>query len=254
MHWTEQLFLEQAETYIEFFEDRYDQADVEVDQLLQLIEDERGVTPECILDTACGSGRHALAFAEKGYSVEGFDFSEEFIDRAQIRATEEGLSDQVDFYVHDMRDLDEFHGSFDIITNFWNSMGYYDKATDVEMLSEMNHMLTDEGVVVIETGNKDHYLKNFESASVNEGDDQLYLERREYIINTGKFRTTLDLFSITDTGYRHRETMEWEQRQYAPVEWLELCETAGFKHVSLFGGFDGGPLSLDSETVIVLAG
>lgn len=252
-HWAEQLFQKQAETYTHFFDNRLDQAPEEVQQLLQLVEDERGVIPDCILDVACGSGRHVLAFADNGYDAEGLDFSEEFIAQAREWATEKGLTDRVDFHIHDMRELDKLGESFDLITNFWNSMGYYGKATDVRILSEMKRLLTEDGVVAIETNNKEYYLRNFESSSVSGGDDHLYVERREFDVETGRFHTVLDTFSATDTGYEHLETMEWEPREYAPVEWKEMCERAGFDDVSLFGGFEGESLSLDSETVVVLA-
>ena len=29
-----------------------------------------------------------------------------------------------------MRELDEVTGSYDLVTSFWNSLGYYDRATD----------------------------------------------------------------------------------------------------------------------------
>lgn len=252
-HWTEQLFQNQAESYTQFFENRFDQAVEEVQHLLELLEDERGITPERILDVPCGSGRHVLAFAERGYRADGMDFSEEFIDQARDRATERELTGRTAFHVHDMRELDEWGGSFDLITNFWNSMGYYEKETDVEILSEMNRLLAEDGVVAIQTSNKDYYVKNFESASVSEEDEQLYVERREFDPKTGRFHTVLEVFSETDGGYEHLETMEWKPRHYAPVEWREMCETAGFDDVALYGGFDGEALDLDSDTVVVLA-
>jgi ubiquinone/menaquinone biosynthesis C-methylase UbiE len=254
-HWTEHLFQEQGGTFVRFFDRnrRFDAAAEEVHQLLQLVEDERGVTPDRTLDVACGSGRHVLAFADEGCHAEGMDFSAESIDRAQERATEKGLDDRVEFHVHDMRELDEWNGSFDLITNFWNSMGYHDKATDVEILTEMNRLLSEEGVVAIEMNNKECAIKNFVSSKVREGDDHLYVERRDFDPATGRFPTRIDVFSIADSRYEHVETMEFEPRLYAPVEWVEMCETAGFDNVSLFGGFGGEPLSLDSKLVVVLA-
>lgn len=254
VHWTEQLFQKQSESYAQFFDNRFDQAVEEVEQLLELLEDERGAVPERILDVPCGSGRHVLTFAEKGHRADGMDFSEEFIHQARDRATERGLTGRAEFHVHDMRNLDEWDGSFDLITNFWNSMGYYEKETDVGILSEMNRLLADNGVVAIQTSNKEYYVKNFESSSVSEDGEHLYVERRDFDLETGRFHTVLEVFSVTDAGYTHLETMEWKPRQYAPVEWKEMCETAGFDDVSLFGGFNGESLDLDSHTAVILAG
>ena len=33
-----------------------------------------------------------------------------------------------------MRELDEVTGSYDLVTSFWNSLGYYDRATDERVL------------------------------------------------------------------------------------------------------------------------
>jgi ubiquinone/menaquinone biosynthesis C-methylase UbiE len=252
-HWSERLFQEQAAAFAQFFERRFDQAEAEVEQLLQLVGDTRGVEPERILDVACGTGRHVLAFADDGCDATGLDFSEEFIARARDRASERGLTDRTEFRIHDMRDLDGFDGKFDLITSFWNSLGYYDKPTDVGILTEMNRLLTDEGIVAIEMSNKEFQLQNFETAGVRELDETLHVERREFDVATGRFRTTIDVFSIEESGYDYVETMEFEPRLYAPVELKEMCDDAGFEQVSLFGDFEGGSLSLDASTVVVLA-
>lgn len=253
-HWTEQLFQEQAGTFARFFDRQFDEATEEVQRLLQLVEDEAGMNPERILDVPCGNGRHALAFTGEGCDVVGLDFSGEFIDRAQERAIAEGLAARVEFRVQDMRTLDELDGSYDLITNLWNSLGYYDKPTDVSILTEMNRLLAETGVLTIEMSNKAFHIQNFESSGVREVEDELHVERKEFDLETGRFETTIDLFSTVDSGYEHLETMRFEPRIYAPVELKEMCEDAGFDDVSLFGGFDGEPLSLDSNRVVVVAG
>lgn len=252
-HWAEQLFQEQADTYAQLFDRQFEDATDDARRLLQLVEKERGVDPERILDVPCGSGRHVLAFADKGYTADGLDFSAEFIDQGRERAIEYGCDERVAFHVHDMRALDEWEGSYDLITNFWNSIGYYDKATDVQILSELNRLLSESGVLAIEVSNKEFHIKNFESSGAREVDDKLHVERKEIDLETGRFHTTIDVFSITDSEYEYLETMEFEPRLYAPVELKEMCDTAGFDEVSLFGGFDGEHLSLDSDQVVVLA-
>lgn len=253
-HWTERLYEEQADTFVQFLERRFDQATEEVQNLTQLIENERGLEPERVLDVACGIGRHVLAFAEEGYYTEGLDLSDEFINRARDRISEKGVDDRVELHVHDMRELDEWDGSFDLITNFWNSLGYYDKATDVMILTQMKRLLSEEGVVAIEMSNKEFYVKNFDSSSVREVGDKLHVERKEFNLETGRFETTLDVFMADASGYKYLETMEFQPRLYAPVELKEMCENAGFDEVSLFGGLDGSDLSLDSSRAVVLAG
>ncbi|MDY6765509.1 MAG: class I SAM-dependent methyltransferase [Halobacteria archaeon] len=252
-HWTETLFKDQAGMFARLFDRRFDEAGEDAQHLLRLVEDQKGKRPDSVLDVACGTGRHVLAFAEEGCYAEGLDFSEDFIDQARDRAVRKGLEDSVDFHVHDMRELDEFDGSFDLITRFWNSLGYCDKTTDTELLSKMKGLLSDDGSVAIEMGNKEHQIKNYESSSVREVDGYLHVSRTDFDIKCSRFQTTVDVFSIEDTGYEYVETMEFKPRLYAPVELKEMCENAGFKEVSVFGGFEGETLSLDSPRVVVLA-
>lgn len=253
-HWAETLFREQADTYAEFFAERFDAAADQVDSLDGLLAAECGVDPDSVLDLACGTGRHVLAFADRGLDAEGVDFSEPFLAEARERAAERGLADEATFRHGDVRELDDWSGSYDLVTNFWNSLGYYDRETDEQVLANARRLLSADGVLAVEFGNKDYYLANFEDASVAHDEDaeRLFVERRDYDPETGRFHTTLDLFD-TEDGYDHVETMEWVQRMYAPVVLRELCEAAGFDDVSLFGGFDGRDLTLEADTLVVLA-
>jgi cyclopropane fatty-acyl-phospholipid synthase-like methyltransferase len=52
-----------------------------------------------VLDAGCGTGEHALFFADRGHRVVGIDFVEEAIRRARRKAAERGLS--VEFLVKD---------------------------------------------------------------------------------------------------------------------------------------------------------
>ncbi|HPM43133.1 MAG TPA: class I SAM-dependent methyltransferase, partial [Candidatus Omnitrophota bacterium] len=64
-----------------------------------------------IIDIGCGTGRHAIELAKRGYGVTGVDLSENQIKRAREKAREAGLA--VDFQTQDARDL-PFDGEFDL--------------------------------------------------------------------------------------------------------------------------------------------
>ncbi|WP_123538035.1 SAM-dependent methyltransferase [Halosimplex salinum] len=252
-HWTERLFREQADLFAESFEDVFDAADEQVAALLDLLAEECDCEPERSLDIACGVGRHALALADRGVEAEGLDFSASFVERARERASDRGVADRTAFRHHDMRDLDEWSGEYDLITVFWNSIGYYGRATDERVLADARELLADDGVLVVELSNRDFLLRNFDAATVSESDDRLSVYRQAYDPGTGQFETTIDVFDATGAGYDYVDTMEWENRLYAPPVLRDLCESAGFETVSLFGGFDGSDLTLESERVVALA-
>lgn len=63
-----------------------------------------------ILDLGCGTGRHSLELARRGYQTIGVDISEGMIEVARRQAAEEGLP--AEFHVADARDL-HFERKFD---------------------------------------------------------------------------------------------------------------------------------------------
>ena len=73
----------------------------------------------CMLDVACGKGRHSIQLAAKGYDVTGIDLSEDSIDEALKYETE-----KLHFYMHDMR-LPFWINYFDYAFNFFTSFGYF---------------------------------------------------------------------------------------------------------------------------------
>ncbi len=83
---------------------------------------------ERILDLACGSGRHAIELARRGFSVVGADISAELIEIANRAAAEPGLD--ASFVEGDLRDID-FESEFDLVLNLNDgAIGYLE--TDEE--------------------------------------------------------------------------------------------------------------------------
>ena len=54
-----------------------------------------------ILDIGCGTGRHSIELAKRGYSVTGIDISEKMLDIARAKAAEEKV--KIDWIIDDAR-------------------------------------------------------------------------------------------------------------------------------------------------------
>jgi SAM-dependent methyltransferase len=63
-------------------------AEPEAARLEQLLHQDHG---RRILDVGCGTGRHVIYFAEKGFEVFGFDASQETVERARLLLAEKKL-------------------------------------------------------------------------------------------------------------------------------------------------------------------
>ncbi len=89
-----------------------------------------------LLDLCCGSGRHAARFAAQGYRVLGVDRNV-----AAIRRAEELQLPGCTFAVHDMRELASLSACFDGVVNLWHSFGYFDDATNADIVRQLHHTL-----------------------------------------------------------------------------------------------------------------
>jgi len=105
--WYEELFTNYANAYDK---ESFTQGTIaEVDFIEVEIQSDRSKT---ILDIGCGTGRHAIELAKRGYSVVGIDLSESQLQKAREKAQREGV--QVNFLQADARHFN-FETSFDLV-------------------------------------------------------------------------------------------------------------------------------------------
>ena len=111
-----------------------------------------------VLDLCCGYGRHSVALAARGYSVTGLDRNTAAIEEARRRTV---AADQVATYVlGDMREIDELPGAFDAIINMWQSLSYFDEATNSKVLRQIGAKLEPAGRFVVDMYNRDYFMRN----------------------------------------------------------------------------------------------
>ena len=111
--------------------------------------------PGIVLDAGCGNGRHARAFARAGWEVEAFDLSVTSIHNAQSLEA----SGSLHYRVLDLRELigvEEWHEKFDVVTNFFTSLGYFQEEADqANVISGFNKSLKCGGSLLIDYLNVD---------------------------------------------------------------------------------------------------
>lgn len=71
-----------------------------------------GQRVERVLDTACGTGHHAIALARLGYQVVGADLSAFMVERARENASVAGVD--VTFHVAGLSQLSSLEQTFDV--------------------------------------------------------------------------------------------------------------------------------------------
>lgn len=125
------------------------------------------VTPQhCILDLACGRGRHANYLAALGYTVTGLDLSPMSIDYARQQALP-----NAQFHIHDMRQPFGV-AKYDVVLNLFTSFGYFEnEAENMQVMRHISNAVKTNGIVVIEYMNPVYVAKHLvasETKTVND--------------------------------------------------------------------------------------
>lgn len=98
-----------------------------------------------LLDLCCGQGRHAELLAAQGYQVTGVDLNQHALDKARSLS-----GNQVTYLEWDMRRLATMPGSFDVVVCLWQSFGYFDAATNADILRQISRKLNRPGRLVLD--------------------------------------------------------------------------------------------------------
>jgi 2-polyprenyl-3-methyl-5-hydroxy-6-metoxy-1,4-benzoquinol methylase len=246
--WYEALFTNFGETY-----DRevYTQGTLgEVDFVERELESDRS---RRILDIGCGTGRHAIELARRGYRVVGFDLSESQLARARQKAIAAGVT--VDFRHRDATQS-HFSGQFEAAIMFCEG-AFSLMETDAKNHAILRHAaaaLCPGGKLILTTLSAlfplFHSVKDFLAANAQGAT----ADRLTFDLMT--FREQAEVTFTDDAGQSH--TIHTNERYYTPAEIRWLLETAGFATVDIFGCHLGQfsrehPLTTDDFEMLVVA-
>ena len=197
-----------------------------------------------VLDLACGTGRIAAPLADRGFDVAGFDISERALALAR-----QALPD-ADLRRGDMRELPWPDASFDAVINLWTAFGYFEtQAEDERALGEIVRVLKPGGRFVLDTANAVGLMRMFRPQGWRELDDgTFFLENRSLDVATGRMRAYWTFLKDGD-----RRDLAFEHRLYSAAEYGELFRRAGLEPVGWYGDFEGGPLTIDTFRLVVVA-
>jgi len=188
-----------------------------------------------ILDVGCGTGRHSVELARRGYSLTGIDLSASLLEKARAKAKKLGLS--INFLQHDARQLpfkEEFDAAIMICEGAFPLMETDEM--NFEILKNVSRALKSKAKLIFTTLNGLFPLFN----SVNEFHGTMDQERKE---GTATYHSThFDLMTFRDHNITKVEDdegrpkeLQCNERYYVPSEISWLLKSVGFPSVEIFG-------------------
>lgn len=213
----------------------------EVDFLLEELDLPPGAS---ILDVGCGTGRHAIELARRGYRVTGLDLSSEMLALATAAAERAGV--RVEWIRADATRFtlpERYDAAICLCEGAFGLLGAGDDPLEqpLSILKNISRALKPGAKAILTVLNGTQALRRYHNSDVAEG----------------RFDP---LTMVESSAHPPREglpPMPVRERWFVPTELMLLCRLAGLSALNLWGGTAGNwgrrPLDLDEMEIMVVA-
>lgn len=219
----------------------------EARRAVRLLSEGTGLGPATrVLDVGCGPGRHLAELHRIGYLATGLDLSPRMLAAARNAVPACGLVQA------DMRHLPFRDASFDVVTSYFTSFGYFERTDDdLRALSEARRLLRAGGWYLLDFLNAASVVANFKREDRRTVSGFRVVQRRRLARGGRVIEKRIRIEAHGDVPAR--EFVE-RVRLYDPGDLNAMLVRAGLTPGPTFGGYDRSPFSPESPRYIVLAG
>lgn len=252
------MFIENPSLFRAVLERVIERASVEVNGLKRIFLEFSVPGNGLVLDLCCGIGRHSVVLAEKGFRVIGIDISPEYIARAEKLAAERNVSGNVEFRVGDMRQVEmilhDYKENVNAIINLSTSIGYYDERTDIDVFKQLLALTASNGILVIDTVNRDWLIRHFQARDILDiGDDIILVEERKLNLENSRMENVWKYYRRQENDLKFLDAFEVNHRIYSLHELKGILESSGWTYQTCYGSFNLESLTMDSKRIIIVA-
>jgi 2-polyprenyl-3-methyl-5-hydroxy-6-metoxy-1,4-benzoquinol methylase len=209
-----------------------------------------------ILDIGCGTGRHAIELATRGYHVTGVDLSDSMLQKARQNAKQQQA--QVIFENHDARVL-PYTSEFDLAIMLCGG------AFPLMETDEMNYRILENASKALKPKNSKlifatlnglfplfHSVKDF----INSKKTDTRSEMSTTTFDLMTFRQQSKMTFVDDNG--QKKELQCSERYYIPSEISWMLKSLGFANIDIFGAKLGAfsrddPLTTEDFEMLVIA-
>ena len=213
----------------------------EVDFLLEELSLKQGAS---ILDIGCGTGRHAIELAKRGYVVTGIDVSARMLAKAAEKAKAAGVKvNLIRADATQFRLPRKYDGAICLCEGAFGLLGHRDDPLNqpLSILSNISRSLTPRAKAVFTVLNGMFMIRKFKNKDVADGrfDPLTMVESSECAPQEG----------LPPIAVR--------ERAFVPTELVLLCRLAGMSVLNIWGGTAGNwgrrTIDLDEIELMVVA-
>ncbi len=234
--WFEEWF--DSPHYHILYKDRDDnEAKKFIDNLLNYLKPNKN---DLFCDVACGKGRHSIYINKLGYTVDGFDLSENSIEAAKANE-----SDNLHFYTNDIRTplkVNKYNYAFNLFTSF----GYFDDENDNQKtVNAITESLTDNGILVLDFMNCNNAINNLNRSETKSINNINFNIKRDF----SKGYITKDInFSDSGKTYHFQEKV----KAISLDRFKSYFKLANLKIEATFGDYNLSPFDIENSKRLIL--
>jgi len=203
----------------------------------------------CVLDLACGIGRHTIPLCQMGFGVVGLDVSPKLLKIAKQR------SKQVQLVRGDMRFLPFKSETFGATISMDTSFGYLPtEQDDKAALAEVQRTLTRKGIFVIDVFNRQELTLKYrvdENQPFKQKEyPSFFLQQKRTVTPKGDW--LCDLWIVQDKTNGRESVFEHVVRLYEHGKLEVMLDKAGFAVKEVYGGYEGENFGFESPHLIFI--
>jgi SAM-dependent methyltransferase len=203
--------------------------------------------PARVLDLGCGTGRHALALARRGFRVTGVDRSPHLLGLAADRQAELGSTD-LELRPFDMRELPVHGERYDVVISMFTSFGYFSEAENEAVARGIAASLEPGGRLLLDLANRELLEKAHGQRVWTAREGGYLLDEYAYDLDARRFSGSRILIT---SGVERR--YPFEHRAYSEPEIRALLRKVGLRTSATYGSLERTPFGPRSPRMVVLA-
>ena len=229
--------------FSKYYDELYSHLDYEAEceHLIKIFNRYCASPARSILDLGCGTGKHALILAEKGYHVTGIDMSKGQIESAKKKSEQSNARDNLDFIHSDMRDF-SLEIQFDVSVSLFGSFCYLLEDDDTQRtLENIHNHLNEDGILVFEFWhiggvNPKASTGGYHTWTKYEGENRKIIRLNTSIFNheTCTLDLQFDFYVIGNKNVIDEFKETHKMRVFSISEIRSWLRTTGFKVLGLF--------------------